>query len=584
MKRLFCFLFLCMCFLFLDMSFLAAEVQWKWQNPMEAAFPVIQNQGWPGEIGGKYVRLPDRAQEQVRPAVWNLSRNAAGLAIHFYSNSPQITVRYKVSGSQSMPHMQATGVSGLDLYSINSEGQWSFCFGNYSFGDTIQYSYNQLGKDKYHNRGFEYRLYLPLYNTVEWMEIGTPEGNELTFIPQSPEKPIVLYGTSIAQGACSSRPAMAWANIIQRSLGYPLINLGFSGNGKLEKEVLNYVIEQDARLYILDCLPNLTENTEQEVTDLVVAAVKQIRATRSAPILLVEHAGYSNAPTNSSQYESYTRLNNASRKGFEMLQAEGVKELYYLSNEELHFPSDGWVDSVHPSDLGAQAQATAVEKKAREILHIPLGDLPTTRPVTQRREPDTYEWQTRHRDLLAWIGNHPPQAVILGNSITHFWGGEPAASLTNGPKSWKKLMQPAGFQNLGYGYDRIENVLWRIYHGELDGYKADKVVLMIGTNNMGISTDKEIVEGLRFLIAAIRKRQPEASVKVVGILPRRDKENWVKGINREIQTMTEQENCRFSDAGTSLLNKDGKIDESLFRDGLHPNEKGYQLIAGAIAE
>ena len=95
-----------------------------------------------------------------------------------------------------------------------------------------------------------------------------PEDSELTFIPQSPEKPVVLYGTSIAQGACSSRPAMAWANILQRSLGYPLINLGFSGNGKLEKEVLNYIIEQDARIYILDCLPNLTPNTEQEVTDL----------------------------------------------------------------------------------------------------------------------------------------------------------------------------------------------------------------------------------------------------------------------------------------------------------------------------
>lgn len=577
MKRLVSLLFLCM-------TFLTAEAQWKWQNPVEAAFPVIQNQGWPKETGKKYVRLPDRAKEQVRPDVWNLSRNSAGLAIHFYSNSPEITVRYKVSGSHSMPHMQATGVSGVDLYSIDSEGKWGFCFGNYSFGDTIQYSYKNLGKDKYHNRGFEYRLYLPLYNTVEWMEIGTPEESELTFIPQSPEKPVVLYGTSIAQGACSSRPAMAWANILQRSLGYPLINLGFSGNGRLEKEVLNYMIEQDARLYILDCLPNLTQKTEQEVTDLVVAAVKQIRATRNAPILLVEHAGYSNAPTNTGQYESYTRLNAASRKGFEKLQSEGIKDLYYLTHEELNYPPDGWVDSVHPSDLGAEAQATAVEKKVREILRIPTGDLPTTRPVTQRREPNNYEWQTRHRDILAWISNNPPKAVILGNSITHFWGGEPAAPRSNGPKSWKKQMQSAGFQNLGYGYDRIENVLWRVYHGELDGYETEKVVLMIGTNNMGISSDREIVEGLRFLVSAIRERQPKASIKVMGILPRRDNENWVKNINGEIRTMAEEAGCRFCDAGVYLLKKDGKIDESLFLDGLHPNEKGYQLIAGTIAE
>ena len=98
------------------------------------------------------------------------------------------------------------------------------------------------------------------------MEIGTPEDSERPLSRNRRKSRSYLYGTSIAQGACSSRPAMAWANILQRSLGYPLINLGFSGNGKLEKEVLNYIIEQDARIYILDCLPNLTPNTEQEVT------------------------------------------------------------------------------------------------------------------------------------------------------------------------------------------------------------------------------------------------------------------------------------------------------------------------------
>ena len=380
MKRLLNIFILCM-------VCLSARAEWKWQNPMDAGFPVIQNQGWPDEIGQTYVRLPDRAKAEVREPVWNLSRNSAGLAIHFYCNSPQITVRYQVSGGYAMPHMQSTGVSGLDLYSIDSEGKWSFCFGNYSFGDTIRYSYTNLGQDKFHNRGFEYRLYLPLYNSIKWMEIGTPEGTELTFIPQSPEKPVVLYGTSIAQGACSSRPAMAWANILQRALGYPLINLGFSGNGQLEKGVLNYVIEQDARIYILDCLPNLTQKTEQEVTDLVIAAVKQIREKRNAPILLVEHAGYSNAPSDQRQYESYTRLNAASRKGYEALLQAGVKDLYYLTHEELNYPPDAWVDYVHPSDLGATYQATAVEKKVRDILRLPVGDRPTTQPVTQRREP-----------------------------------------------------------------------------------------------------------------------------------------------------------------------------------------------------
>lgn len=570
--------------LLLGLSFLSAKAEWKWFNPQQAGFPVIQNQGWAPELEHSYARLPDRAKQMVRKEVWNLSRNSAGLAIHFYSNAPQIKIRYTVSGSLDMPHMPATGVSGLDLYSVNCDGNWNFCFGNYSFGDTIQYNYTPIGKDNYHDRGFEYHLYLPLYNSVTWMEIGIPEETRFDFIPQSPEKPIVLYGTSIAQGACASRPAMAWSTIVQRSLGYPLINLGFSGNGQLEKEVLQLVGETDARLYMLDCLPNLGRKEETELRDLVANSVRQLRQTRTAPILLIDHAGCSNAGTDSTMYNIYTQSNRISHQAFEMLQAEGIKNLYYLSHDELNFPADGWVDYVHPSDYGMVAQATAVEKKIREILQLPLGTTATTHPVTQRREPATYEWQTRHRDILALNKTNPPKSVILGNSIIHFWGGEPAGPHQNGPDSWNKEMHPAGYHNMGYGWDRIENVLWRVYHDELDGYNADKIVLMIGTNNLGISSDDEIIEGLRFLLSAIRKRQPQAHIKVMGILPRRAQEGWVKDINLRIQTMAEKNGYKFSDAGNLLLQKDGKIKESLFSDGLHPNTEGYRLIAQTIAE
>ncbi len=577
MIKLFSLLFCCL-------SFLPATAQWKWHNPMDAGFPVVQNQGFTREIGTSYTRLPDRAKGAVREPVWNLSRHSAGLALHFYSDAPQIKIRYTVTGNLSMPHMPATGVSGVDLYSINSDGEWRFCFGGYSFGDTITYTYNNIGEDLYHKKGFEYRLFLPLYNGVKWLEIGTPEEAKLEFIPLSPEKPIVLYGTSIAHGACASRPAMAWSTILQRSLDYPLINLGFSGNGKLEKEMLQFINETDARLYILDCMPNLTNQNEEEVTALTVAAVKQLREKHDTPILLIEHGGYSNMYTDSAQHKAITKVNRASRKAYEQILSDGIKNIHYLSREELDIPADGWVDYVHPSDLGMQRQAEVVERKVREILHIPLGHLQTTIPVTQRREPPMYEWRARHRAFLEQVRNHPPKAVIIGNSITHYWGGEPEHRNKNGRETWEKVMRPAGFQNLGCGWDRIENVLWRVYHDELDGYETGKVILMIGTNNFGLNSDKEIVEGLRFLLSAIHHRQPKASIKVIGILPRRHQEQWVKNINYDIKQMVETEGYTFANPGTALLQPDGKIDESLFiGDGLHPNNKGYELIAGEIA-
>lgn len=573
--------------LLLSVISLPSMAQWKWYDPTEADFPVIQNQGFTDEIGRTFVRLPDRAKGIVSENVWNLSRSSTGLAVHFYSDAPLIKVRYQVTGGLAMSHMPATGVSGIDLYRIDKDGKWQSCFGSYAFQDTISYTYNMEMKERQQRQSYEYRIYLPLYNSVKWLEIGIPDtaDNSFKWIPTSTESPIVLYGTSIAQGACASRPAMAWSTLLQRALDYPLLNYGFSGCGKLEQGILQFINETDARLYILDCLPNLTTETEDEVKALIKAAVKQIRERHKAPILLIEHDGYGNMSSNVEQYETVKRTNRASRKAYEELEKEGIQSLYYLSRKELNMPTDGWVDGTHPSDLGMQRQAAAVEKKIREILHIPFGHLTTTQPTTQRREPWVYEWQERHHTILKHIRKHKPQAILLGNSITHYWGGEPESNIKNGSRSWEKIIGPAGFYNLGCGWDKIENVLWRVYHGELDGYKAQKVVLMIGTNNVALNSDSEITEGLCFLLATIRNRQSQAQIKVIGILPHRNKEERIRRLNHKIKKMAETEKYIFADPGEKLLLPDGKIDERFFHnDGLHPNEAGYELIAKDIVQ
>ena len=241
--------------------------------------------------------------------------------------------------------------------------------------------------------------------------------------------------------------------------------------------------------------------------------------------------------------------------------------------------------SSDQTDLGMQHQADSVERKVREILRMPMGTLSTTQPVRQRREPDMYEWYDRHQAFLNCINNQPPKAVIMGNSITHYWSGEPEHPQKNGPKSWDKHLRKNGFQNLGCGWDRVENVLWRVYHGELEGYDAERIVLMIGTNNMGLNSNAEIVDGLRFLLEAISQRQPNAQIKVIGILPRRGQEAWAKEINASIEEMAKSGGYLYTDVGEAFLQKDGTIDEQLFiGDGLHPNEKGYSRIAKLIVD
>ena len=224
-----------------------------WHNPLKAVAK-IDGQGW-SEID--YNRLPKKAEAIVRDPVWSLSRHAAGLSIRFITDADSLQIEYEVDGNIAMNHMPATGVSGVDLYGKNDANQWLWYRGKNTFSDTIQYHFKT---EKSLKEGREYQLYLPLYNNCKNLKIGISKKSTITFLPQRAEKPIVVYGTSIAQGACASRPGMAWTNILGRKLDYPIVNLGFSGNGRLEMEVLELVSEIDARVYVLDCLPNLSPN------------------------------------------------------------------------------------------------------------------------------------------------------------------------------------------------------------------------------------------------------------------------------------------------------------------------------------
>ncbi len=462
-----------------------------------------------------YDWLPSSAEKQVKKAVWEASRNRAGLNIRFTSNAAEIVVRYVVEGAYAMPHMPATGVSGIDLYAFNKDGVSEWAKGGYKFGDTIVYRFTNLSLDSFYKKhGWLYQLYLPLYNQVRWMQIGVADSSTVNFLPIRPEKPIVVYGTSMAQGGCASRPGMAWTAILERKLDQPLINLAFSGNRRLEKEVLDIIPEIDARLIVLDCLPKLNDKanySKEGVRKRVLESVKQIRVKYpTVPIVLAAHCGSTINQLDTLVLNSTKEVNLILQKAFKQLQNNGEKHIYLLSAAEIALNNDCTVDGTHPNDLGMQYYADAYEKIIRKILSEPVGLISTTKPSIQYRDANTYNWLERHQQILDLIKVQEPKTVFLGNSITHYWGGVPDASIKRGGDSWNKYFKPKEAINLGFGWDRIENVLWRIYHGELDGYRASNVVLLIGTNNLSINTDEEIINGLSFLLNEIKSRQPEA--------------------------------------------------------------------------
>lgn len=335
---------------------------------MPAEKTQFEGQGWK-DIG--FARLPDKAEKTVRDKVWSLSRSSAGLGMRFETDSDSLIVEYQVDGNLAMHHMPATGVSGIDLY-VKHDIEWLWVRGRFEFNDTVRYVFSLDGSAKGKK---ELQLLFPLYNNVKNLRIGATKNAALEILPVRHEKPIVAYGTSIMQGACASRPGMAWTNILSRKLDHPIVNLGFSGNGRLEPEVIDFVNEIDASVFVLDCLPNLAPNethTEEEVKKRIRNSVGTLQGKHPASsILLVQHAGYSDGLVDSSRKSVYETLNSWMAETFIELEQNGVKNLFMLTKNDLNLSNDAFVDGTHPTDLGMQQYAEAYEKVLREIMNKP---------------------------------------------------------------------------------------------------------------------------------------------------------------------------------------------------------------------
>jgi len=202
---------------------------------------------------------------------------------------------------------------------------------------------------------------LPLYNGVEKVEIGVAPTFRILPAPDrepAKQRPIVFYGTSITQGACASRPGMASTAIVGRKLGYSVINLGFSGNGRMEPEMAHLLAELDPVLYVIDCVPNLNATSIHERAEKFIQILRAARP--ETPILLSEGVNYSDAFLQNSHYETTRTSQAALREVYQKLVASGVTNIYFMySVNQIGDDGEGTVDGIHATDLGFARQAEA---------------------------------------------------------------------------------------------------------------------------------------------------------------------------------------------------------------------------------
>ncbi|MBD5214035.1 MAG: hydrolase [Bacteroidales bacterium] len=247
----------------------------------------------PTSTSYRYQRIPDSLEHKVkRPDLFRLGRNSAGMAIRFATDAPAISLKWKSTQRNLMNHMTPTGTRGLDLYTLLPDSTWTFVQSGRP-DPTKAVTETCVIKNMTPEQR-EYMLYLSLYDGVDSLFIGVPDGYTIS-VPAVPlpraEKPIIYYGTSLTQGGCANRPGMVHTNIIGRRLNRDVVNLGFSGNGQLDLEIADVMAAvHDPALYVLDFLPNVNN---QQLDTLFIPFVDILRnAHPTVPILVIEDPDY----------------------------------------------------------------------------------------------------------------------------------------------------------------------------------------------------------------------------------------------------------------------------------------------------
>lgn len=300
----------------------------------------------------RFSRLPDCLHDSIRTDLWNLGLNSAGIAVRFRSDSPRLAVRWHSRNKFNMNHMTATGIRGLDLYTLSADSGWTFVN---SARPSMQNhnSESRLVGGMEPGIEREYMLFLSLYDGVDSLYIGVDSAATLlppaVALPRR-DRPVVMYGTSILQGGCATRPGMAHTNILQRRLNREVVNLGFSGNAKLDPEIAHLMADSDASLYVIDALPNCTPEMVSEKMADFIAIIRERHP--DTPILLVESPWFPIMRFDSSVAATLADKNRRLRDIYEALRARDPNLHYFIADNVFGDETESTVDNYHMTDLG----------------------------------------------------------------------------------------------------------------------------------------------------------------------------------------------------------------------------------------
>jgi lysophospholipase L1-like esterase len=188
-------------------------------------------------------------------------------------------------------------------------------------------------------------------------------------------------------------------------------------------------------------------------------------------------------------------------------------------------------------------------------------------------------FQTKHQANLEVAKQGDIEVLFMGDSITDFWRN--TEGVFAGKPVLDKYFRHLKVANFGIAGDTTQGVLYRLQHGEGQGFSPKVIMLMIGTNNTGRNTAEEIAEGIGAVVLEMEKDFPKAKILLLAVFPRGAASDPVRKtiseINSIISRLDDGDRVHYLDIGERFLDDQGNIPKDVMSDGLHPSTKGYEL-------
>ncbi len=337
-----------------------------WYTPNDAPFALAGFAWFARER--IYRRLPRAPRHPLPPAVDDLANNTAGGQIRVQTDSTVLKVRVKLAGAAGMDHMPATGQCGFDLY-VGPPTQQRYLSTTRLNPREDQYECQLLSAPDRALRNLT--LNFPLYQGVQEVLVGLDADAKLLPPPPYADlRPIIIYGTSITQGGCASRPGMAYTNIISRRMNREIINLGFSGNGRGEPELAEVIADiPNPALLVMDYEANCAG--VQHIQDTLPPFIRIFRAAHpDVPILVISRIPGSGIVLYDSSRHALAACRDAQRDIVDALSTEGLPGLHFRDGGNLLGDDydECTVDGCHPTDLGFLRMADGIQPMLEALL------------------------------------------------------------------------------------------------------------------------------------------------------------------------------------------------------------------------